>query len=97
MAVPGMCNHGTATPRCLPFSGPCTVVAETVGIRLLSGDVPLFTFPGLGEVIAVAGFDLVTRVPGTAFFAVPLEQHIRAHLSLRRELLIQLGISGIKV
>ncbi|KAI1419620.1 hypothetical protein F5Y12DRAFT_720513 [Xylaria sp. FL1777] len=57
-------------PPSLALAGSRAVVAETVSVRLLGRDVPLLTFPHCSEVIAVAGFDLVTRVPGTTVFAV---------------------------
>lgn len=65
--------YGTQAPP--PFSSipsPSAVVAQAAGIRLLGGDVPVVTAPRRGKAIAVAGLDLVTRVPGTALVAVPL-------------------------
>ncbi|GAW21152.1 hypothetical protein ANO14919_106690 [Xylariales sp. No.14919] len=59
-------------PSFLSLPGSCTVVAEAVSVRLFGGDVPLLTFPRLGEIIAVARLDLIAGVPGTAVFAVPL-------------------------
>ncbi|KAI0976733.1 hypothetical protein F4678DRAFT_122721 [Xylaria arbuscula] len=73
----------TTPPPSLPLAGSRTFVAETFGIRLFGGDVLLLALSVLGEVIAVAAFDLIARVPGTAVFAVPLQEHIRAHLSPR--------------